>query len=63
MSSQSSDIQNMEKWTKKFDICKETLNESLIEGLLKEIDENQFSEKSTEKENRRKLIIKIMKLK
>jgi site-specific recombinase XerD len=63
MSSSSSDIQNMEKWLKMFTICKETLNESLIERLLKEIDENQFSEKSSEKENRRKLIINLMKLK
>ena len=63
MSSSSSDIQNMDKWLKMFVICKETLNESLIERLLKEIDENQFSEKSSEKENRRKLIINLMKLK
>ena len=63
MSSSSSDIQNMDKWLKMFVICKETLNESLIEKLLKEIDENQFSEKSSEKENRRKLIINLMKLK
>ena len=63
MSSSSSDIQNMDKWLKMFAICKETLNESFIERLLKEIDENQFSEKSSEKENRRKLIINLMKLK
>ena len=43
MSSSSSDIQNMDKWLKMFAICKETLNESFIERLLKEIDENQFS--------------------
>ena len=53
----------MEKWLKMFEICKKTLNESLIQNLLIEIDENKFSKKSTEKENRRQLIINIMKLK
>ncbi len=63
MSSSLSDIENMEKWVKMFEICKKTLNESLIQKLLIEIDENKFSKKSTEKENRRQLIINIMKLK
>ena len=63
MSSTLSDIENMEKWLKMFEICKKTLNESLIQKLLIEIDENKFSKKSTEKENRRQLIINIMKLK
>ena len=63
MSSSLSDIENMEKWLKMFKICKETLNESLIEKLLLEIDENKFSKKSSENENRRKLIINLMKLK
>jgi hypothetical protein len=63
MSSSLSDTENMEKWLKMFAICKKTLNETLIQNLLIEIDENKFSKKSTEKENRRQLIINIMKLK
>ena len=63
MSSSLSDIENMEKWLKMFEICKKTLNESLIQKLLIEIDENKFSKKSSENENRRQLIINIMKLK
>ena len=63
MSSSLSDIENMEKWLKMFKICKETLNESLIEKLLKEIDENKFHQESLENKKRRKLIINLMKLK
>ena len=63
MSSSLSDTQNMKKWLKMFKICKETLNESLIEKLLLEIDENKFHQESIENKKRRKLIINLMKLK